>query len=767
MADDGNNEDMIGLSPDERIIAEAKKRFKRCNDWEAQSQTRFVADMKFANGDPDNGWQWPNYLWTQRQDDPNGYKPRLTINKTRQHNLLIKNDNKQNKPSIKISPVGSDATFKAAQAWMGIIRHIERTSKATMAYDLASSFQVDGGIGYIRVVTDYIDDDSFDQDIYIKGVKNPLNCYLDPDHQELDGSDSNFGFAFEDVPRDEFLHQYPKMRDKMGNTAVFNDVGQDGWWSESRIRVAEYFTRTMKRDRLVLMRNPEDDKEVIARWSKIPKEVRDQIDDDTIIREREILEHQIKWYKIACDTIIEKPKIWPGRFIPIVPVVGEEVVIDGELDRKGHTRNLKDAQRMYNFWSSSAVEQVALQTKTKWFIPVGSTDNLETYWRAINTNNYPFIPYNAVTEDGNPLPPPTPIEPPTMAEGFIKGMMVAQSEMMMASGQYQSQMGEQGNEVSGKAINARQRQGDTATYHFIDNLATAIRQVGNIILDIAPHIYDTKQIRQILAEDGTINLLEIDPEAQTAYSEQKREIDGQAAVIAILNPRIGRYWVDADVGPNYATRRQEAWNAFVQITTANRELVTTIGDLMFKNADFPGADIIAERLKRLVPPNVLGEGPTPELQQAQALNQNLQKLYAEALDELAKKNLELKDRSEKNAIERERADSDRIKQLDNAGNTISAEELRPLIEQTLQEMLAKMPLTPGTVSGGEPDGDEGGAGGRTGPAGGAAGAGSASPGPGGATGGEAPPVPGAQLAPDGNYYVQHPEGDYSQVVPNG
>lgn len=761
MAESDDNLDL--LKGDERIVREAKDRFQRCKDWESQSQTRFVNDLRFAHADPDNGWQWPNYLWSQRQDDPTGYKPRLTINKTRQHNLLIKNDIIENPIGIKVSPVGNEATFKAAQVWAGVIRRIERVSKSDDVYEQGAGFCIDGGIGYLRVVTDYINDDTFDQEIFIRGVKNPLNVYLDPDASEPDKSDANFGFVFEDVARDEFLREHPAEKDKVNTTPLNNG---DGWIDQDHVRVVEYFRRTMKRDRLVLMKNPEDGKRIMARWSRIPAAIRAQIDDKTIIKEREILENTIEWFKIAADKILEKGT-FPGRYIPIVPIIADEVVIEGKLDRKGHTRNLKDAQRMYNFWTSSAVEQVALQTKSRWFIPVGGSTNLETYYALINRQNYPFIPYNAMDEEGNPLPAPTPIEPPQMADGFIKGMMVAQNEFGMASGQREEKFGEAGNTISGKAINARVAQGDLATVHFKKALARAIRQVGVIILDVAPHVYDTRQIKRILQEDGSEQIIEVNPDAETAYQDVPADENSPdaEAVRAIFNPTVGQYWVEADAGPGYSTQRQEAWNAFVQIVSQNKELVATIGDIMFKNADFPGADEIAERLRRMVPPNVLGVGPDQATQIAMAQNQELKQLVGELTEKLAKQELELKDREKLRNIEGYRAESDRLKQVGNAMGDLGEDTMRPIVEKMVRQILSESQSPQDSGKPEEPDGDEGGAGA---PAGGPAGAESTSPGAGGASGGqEAPPVPGARLAPDGQYYVPNPDGGYSQVVPNG
>jgi hypothetical protein len=731
------------MSGDEQIIAVAKARWQRCQDFEGTAQQRWLADQKFHWADPDNGWQWPGYLWSTRRDDPAGYKPRLTVNKIRQHNLQITNDAKQNKPGIKISPVGDDATFQAAKIWMGLVRHIERVSKASAVYSTASDFQVQSGLGYIRLDWAYIPG-TFDREIYIRRVRNPLNIFLDPDKNEIDGSDARFGFVFDDTPRTEFLAEHPEMKGKVGEAALGNS---HGWIDQDHVRQAEYFYKQLKKDRLVLLKNPDADGAadalIMAKWSKIPPAIRRQIEPGDIVKQREFMDEEMRWVKIAGNEIIDR-KRWPGKYVPLVPVVGEEVVIDGILDRKGHTRGMKDAQRMYNFWTSNAVEQVALQTKAKWFIPVGSTESLDAYFKTINTSNYPYIPINAFDSEGRQLPPPVPIDPPEMAQGYIQGMMVAREELMMVSGQREENFGQPSNAISAVAINERQRKGDTSTYHYIDGLATAIRQVGNIILDLAPYIYNTKQVRQILAEDGSEQLIRIDPNSDVAYAEEK---DGDETWV-VFNPRVGRYWVDSDIGPSYATRRQEAWDAFIQLTTQNQQLTNLIGDLMFRNADFPGADEIADRLKRMVPPQATGEGPDAALQAAQAQNQSLQSLLTDMTDKLAKQELQIKDHAERRRIEQQDADTRRLKEVGNAESDLSEETLRPILEKLLKDMGVEQRVEP-SDAGGEPEGPEQEQDWQNDPV--------------------VPPVDGAQLAPDGQHYLpdEARPGKYLRVEPGG
>lgn len=618
-----------GQSADERIVREAKQRFKRCQDWEATARQRWIEDVKFYNGDAYNMYQWPQAAQTARGFGQDDARPCLTVNKTAQHVKQIVNDARQNKTSIKIKPVGGEATYEAAQVLEGLVRHIEYKSDAQSHYAHATKFQVQGGLGWLRVLTGYADNETWDQDISIKAVPDPLSVYADPDYREADGSDMRFGFVFSDMPRDEFEMQYPKYKERCVAVALGN---QDDWIAEKHVRVAEYFYRNEVRDTLILFTDPASgDQRSIKRsdtkgWSgDLKQALEDQLaDPDT--KTREIIGHEVKWVKIIGDEIAER-KDWPGETVPLIPVVGEKTVIDGEMDRKGHVRAMIDSQRMLNYNASAAIEYGALQTKTPWVAPAAAIEGNTDQWAAANLVNLGVLTWNHVDDEGAPIPAPFKPQPPMGAPVYQEGMKNAAEDMMLVSGQYQAMMGEPSNERSGKAITARQRQGENATYHFIDHQATAIRRVGKVIVDLAPHIYDTPRTIKIMGEDGTASDVRLDPDAAQAYQKHKKETE-DAAEQVIMNPTIGKYDVMSDVGPDFATRRQEAFNALSQIAQQNPELMGVIGDLVMLAADFPLADEAAERLKRMVPPQALGDGVNPQVQQMQAALHTTQGLMA-------------------------------------------------------------------------------------------------------------------------------------------
>lgn len=635
-----SNEEM--LTGDDRIIAEAKRRFKQCEEWEARARKLFLEDLKFANADSDNGYQWPNDIRRNRDVDQ---RPCLTINKTRQHNLQIINDAKQNKPRAAVRPVGNGATYEASQVFEGIFRHIEYISNAGVAYDTATSFQVASGIGYWRIVTDYLGNDNFDQEIFIRRIKDPLTVYLDPDINEVDGSDARFGFIFDDMPLDEFRAAYPEYRDKGGAAALGN---ADGWIDKEHIRIAEYYRREENTDQLISFTNPMTGQQALLRRGQIPDAIIDTVVDMPSTKIREIKTWKVKWFLIIGDEIAER-RDWAGEYIPIVRVIGEETIINGELDRKGHTRAMRDPQRMYNYWSSSAVEHVALQSKTPFVAPAAAIENLETYWETANTVNHSVLPYNARDDDGNEIPMPQRAQPPVMAQAYIQGLTLAQQEMQMVSGQFDENFGKQTNATAGIAIQERQRKGENSTYHFIDNLGIAIRFTGKILLDLIPKIYDTPRVLRIIGEDGEESHIQLDPQAEVSYQKHKQKVDEN--VQAIFNPSVGRYDVESDIGPAYATRRQEAFNAISQILQGAPALVNLIGDLLFKAADFPMAGEIAERMERMVPPQAKGEGPPPAVVELEGQMKHMQGLLAQMAQELGEERLRLKAKDQQKDID--------------------------------------------------------------------------------------------------------------------
>src|SRR5215469_432134 len=681
-----NNDPLHGKDPnsDEGIFLEAKDRHHRCKTWYSLAHRNWREDWKFTWADTYNGFQWPNELRKNRDIDA---RPCLTINKTRQHVLQIVNDGLQNKPAIVYRPTGNGATYESAQMWNGLAKHIEYISNAGAQYDTAFRHQVASGLGYIRVIHDYRAPDSFDQEIYLQAINDPLNVYLDPDAQQPDKSDGRFAFVFEDLTKDKFRKKYPGWI-KYATQEVLDDTV--GWMSEDMVRVAEYYRVREVEDRLV--QGPQMSGPMML--GEMPEELRDQIKEQIQQsplewQDRKTTRKKVEWFLIIGEKIADR-RDFPCKYIPIAPFIGEEIVAEGFMDCKGHTRALIDPQRMYNYWTSSAVEHVALQGKTPWTVPAEGIEGYEEYWNSANRVNHSVLPYRSIGDDGQPLPQkPERLMPPQMAPAYIQGMQTAGMEMMMVSGQYQAAMGEQGNERTGKAIIERQRQGENSTYHFINNAAIAIRFLGKIILSMAPRIYSAETMMLIQNDEGTDLEISLSPGAQQAYQQILNE--DNKVVQRIFNPQVGEYEVQADIGPSYGTRREQAFEAGMQIVTQAPALTSVIGDLVVKNADFPLADQMAMRLRRMVPPQALGDGPTITEQQLQMQLQQAQDALQKLVKELAETQIKFKAATDRSDVDRYKAETERAKTV--WDTELAMGQMAQGAQQAEQQLMADMAPT--------------------------------------------------------------------------
>lgn len=693
MASRDEQEDKTG---DEGILNECKNRFDLVREWESDFRSLSLADTKFANGDPDNGWQWPDDIRGQRGGtgarDVNP-RPCLTVNKIATLVLLITNEARKNKPNIKIRPTGEHDSFEAAQVLEGIVRYIERASKAQAVYDEAFESMVEGGIAYWRVVEIYTDEDSFDQEIRIEPVRNHLNVYLDRDIKQRDGSDARYGFIFDEMTEKEFKRQFPNV--DMVQTTGF-DVTDD-WVMKDNIRVAEYYRIVDIADELIYLEiNGTSAK---FKRSEVPPQFKEalaaaEVNKASSLKTRKIKRKQLEWYKIVGNKIIDRRKL-KGDYIPIIRLVGREKIIEGRLERKGHVRVLKDAQRIYNYNSSANVEFGALQTKTPYLAAAEAIEGNQQQWNNLNRQNPAVLLWKHKDANGQPIPKPERIEPPVSAPAALDGMKVAAAEMEMASGQMQSQQVNPSIERTPRAIDARNYQSETSVYHFFDNLALAIAHCGRVIVNKIPYIYDTDRVVQILAKDGSQKKVNVAPNAPDAYKEEK---ENDEITHILFNPSVGKYEVESDIGPAYASQREESWNAFVQIISKSPELTMKIGDLGFKAADFPMAEEIAERLRRDIratAPWLLDDEETgPFIKQLQEQiakltqdGQNKDKSIAELLTKLAENKIGLRSKDEKRGVEVYRAETDRIHGLADAVKGIGLDVLKPVIRQALAEML--------------------------------------------------------------------------------
>jgi hypothetical protein len=586
-------------------------------------------DLRFMAGSPDNQWQWPADVLATRgsvQGQTINARPCLTINKLPQHVRMVTNEQRQNRPSGKVIPADDNADVQVAEIFNGVVRHIEYMSDADVAYDTACDNQVTYGEGYIRLLTEYCNDETFDQDIKIGRVRNAFSVYMDPTIQDPCGADAKWCFITQDILTTEYEEMFPDASPV--STLMAQGVGNESmaqWLAENTIRIAEYFYYENERATLHLY----PDNQTAFRGSQRDKQLSSMFGKP--IRSREVDRKKVMWMKTNGFDVLEERE-WPGKWIPVVRVIGNEWEVEGRMYISGLVRNAKDAQRMYNYWTSQEAEMLALAPKAPFIGYGGQFEGYEMQWKTANTTNWPYLEVNPDVTDGagSVLPLPQRAPPPLPQTGLIQAKMGAAEDIKGTTGQYDASLGMGGNERSAKAIVAREKQGDTGTYHYVDNLARAIRHLTRQIVDIIPKIYDTQRIARIIGVDGEVDMVKFNPMQQEPVKEI-RDMDTGALIEKIYNPSVGVYDVMVTTGPGYMTKRQEALDAMSQILQSNPQLWAVAGDLFIKNMDWPGAQEMAQRFKKILDPKVLSEGDqSPEMmaaqQQIEAMTQELNRV---------------------------------------------------------------------------------------------------------------------------------------------
>jgi hypothetical protein len=597
------------------FLALARKRFQTIANAESTQRIDALEDLRFLAGE-----QWPDEILADRATDG---RPCLVINRLKQPVRLTCNQQRMSRPAIQISPVAEGADEDTAEVLQGIIRHIEQQSHAAVAYDTAFQNAVSMGVGYFRVLTDYPHDGTFEQEIYIKRVLNPFSVYIDPACQEADYSDARYAFIVEDIPKDEYGELYGDAR--AATLAEYASVAnpEPGWFPEGNIRIAEYFYVEEEDTTLALIDLGNGNTKAVDKSKIVDGEVPVKI-----LNERKATRRRVKWAKINAAEILEEGE-WPGRTIPIVPVLGDELVVNGQRRLSGIVRDAKDSQRVYNYWVSAQTETIALAPRAPFVGAEGQFAN-HPEWKQANRRNFAVLEYVPVTSGGQLVGAPQRqfAEPPVQA--ISMAVRQADNDIKSTTGFFDASLGERGPEQSGKAILARQEQGTLSASNFLDNLQRALVALGHILVDVIPKVYDTPRVLRIVGlDDQTREVMVNQPYAEGPQGPRPvdaKTFDATNQLHHLYDLTMGRYDVVVTIGQSFATKRAEEATRLLEFVKIAPQTFPFVGDVVAKAMDGPGFPQIADRLEKMLPPQLQPEpegGPAQIPPQAQAQMQQM------------------------------------------------------------------------------------------------------------------------------------------------
>jgi hypothetical protein len=578
---------------EESLIARARKDYERCRDAWHQNQQSAREDLRFAR----LGEQWPAEMEQQRKREN---RPCLTFNKMPAFIRQVVNDARQNKPSIKVHPQDSGADKRVAEIFDGLIRNIETASDADVATDTAIEHAVGQGFGFWRYNLAYTCDDAFEKDIVVERVANPFTVYGDPRSTAADSSDWEVAFIVTTLSKDEFEREYPGA-EKTDWDHDFRDCPE--WLDGDDVTVAEYWTREKARGAIVALSDG-----TIERVEAVERRAAELLAAGIHIvgSPREIETWKVRQHIMSGAEVL-KSVDWAGRYIPIVPVYGDEVIDEaGKRWFRSLIRDAKSAQQMFNYWRTTTTELIALAPKAPWIGEEGAFD-ADANWDSANSTSHAKLEY----AKGAPPPQRQPFS--GVPAGALQEALNASDDMKSIIGIYDASLGARSNETSGRAILARQREGDVSTFHFIDNLSRAIRHGGRILLDLIPRVYSSERMVRILGEDLAPAAVKIAPTGQPV-TEQADEAG--RIVDRVYDLTAGKYDLTVSSGPTFTTRREEAALQMESFIQKVPQAAPLIGDLYAEALDWPLAGKIGERLKLLLPPQLQEGAGQPQDQPA-------------------------------------------------------------------------------------------------------------------------------------------------------
>lgn len=588
-------------------LAEFLERYDKCKSSWKLIHEAYISDLKFADGD-----QWdPKVLATRNQQNLSS----LTYNQIPPKIKYIVNNIRQNTPQIKCNPVSNGATKETAKVIDGIIKYIQYKSNAKHSYINGVQNAVTGGIGAWRVnlieTIDYDGDGVNEYDIALDRIQDPTTVVIDPSSVKQDFSDAEYMYVTSWISRDEFKERWPDAEEGSVDNKDYNS----SMFKQDQIAILEYWCKN-KETGLV---------------------------EQYIINGNQILQ--------APDP--EAP--YPGKLIPIVMCVGEESYIDGERKFKGIVRDIKDMQILLNLTKSRTGDYIARASNQPWLVEEEQINKYQQIWMNSNVNGAAVLPYKA-TAAGKPERVAA-VEPPS---GYMQVSAEADQDIRQAIG-IRDPLADIPATQSGKAVKLQIAQSNIGTFGFVDNLNSAIKYTGDILLDLIPHVYSEAQVREIMGNDGNITTVQIN----APYVE-----NGQTIMHDLQR---GKYVCTIDDGPDYQSQREEAADMLMEIVGKNPQFLQIAGDIVFRNLNFDGSSEIADRLRAQIPPNVLaassaGNGDAQlqtqilqnnmlamqqQMQQMQMQNQQMQQFIMQLQQEKQAKTTEIQTKGQVEAHLRE------------------------------------------------------------------------------------------------------------------
>jgi hypothetical protein len=613
------------LSADEQkaIVEEVRERMLSAWEHERLNIEEAQIDQRFRAND-----QWSDAAKRERELDG---RPWLTFNQMNTYVNQVVNPIKQADKTFKAKPDDNQGDPTIARVVDGLFKKIMRQSMGHAVVGHMIECQAGCSIGWVRLDHGYKDDESFEQEIFLKKVENPLSVFCDPAARDPVRSDAMWMAVTEMWPKSSFEARWPDAAqesvDDPATAGARSGITDFGYWSDDKdIRICEYYRKVATTKTIAKMPDGTT-KDITGKEDTLGMQAQ---------QTRKVQSYRVEKYMVTGSEVLEGPIEVPGCYIPLVPAVGGEIALDRGIYRYSVIRFIRDPQKLYNLARTAMAEHLGQTPKAPYLATAKMISRYRAMWDTVSTKNRSYLLYD-VDKDA-PTARPERVAAAETPVALIQDAQISRDDMKYGSGIHDASLGAKSQEVSGVALHAKQMESDVSNYHFADNLEATLTHIGRVAMSWIPVIYDTPRTILLVNEDGTehptpINTPQIDP--NTGYT------------VIVNDLTNAKFSVTVDIGPSYSTRRIESAQEIGEFMKAlPPQQAMLISDIYARNQEWEGHEEIADRLKATVPPQIIQASqkgpdgqpiqPPPEppnpmmLKQLEKITEEIEKIKADA-----------------------------------------------------------------------------------------------------------------------------------------
>lgn len=620
-----NNPEANEPETDEQILSRIDK---RVNDWFSyfrENNQHYEIDTKFVY---DEDGQWTAQEISEYRQE---FKPRMSFNMAPRFILNLQGEFASNTPALQSRALDNSTASQARiDLSEGITRKISFDSRNNIIYQTTFGCALSGGYGAYgtEVVPETVMSFNLIPRFYL--IQDPTTCFWDPSARDPDKGDGALCGRSFTMSKDEFKSRFPDVEAPESYSAANSFSRSFSWLTENDIVVVDYYEKEYFKRHIAQLSDGavmdfDKAEELVERSTNIANKIKklsenslepiqsQQIPKLEIVKDGMVDDFKIVFYRAVKGQIIDRSE-WDGKKLPIIFQPGVSRWVDGKEKTISFIHWMKDAQRAYNYSRSEYMYRLKLTRYEPFLLSEGMAQGHEREWKEAHRARAALF-YKEVPSGKIPVRQP----PQEVPQSLLAASNQSLSDMQNTTGRFEANLGAQGNETSGVAIQSRQAPGNMNAFQFFENARLAIESGARVISDLLPKLFDTERNVSVQQDNGKI----------ISKTINVKDDDDTSLPLEELNIQI-------TVGSSFEQQQAQAVEQLLSLVSALPPLGAVVPDLVVENLNIKNAPQLVKRIQDFVlnPMMVAQESGDPQkIQQAQAQTQQQQQVQ-QAMEQL-------------------------------------------------------------------------------------------------------------------------------------